>query len=123
MRKYTLKVNDARVIVIPLMRILAIDPGVSPTVCLVIVEMDRPWAVEFWEGRETSNELLSGKRKRLRPDASLLRMVLEEARPDLVLIEEVGPRPGEGASSSGALLSPPACAKRYPLPLASERYV
>ena len=82
-------------------RLFGLDPGVAPTGCLLLVSNGQPWAVEFWERSDTSHELRDSKgRLRIRTDAGMLRLALEEAAPDIVVLEEVGPRPHEGAASS-----------------------
>jgi crossover junction endodeoxyribonuclease RuvC len=80
--------------------IVGIDPGVRPTVCVLIDDPGKPLAVEFHEGDETSYAIVSGKSKKHRPSAPLLRGILAGSLASLVVIEDVASRPGEGVAST-----------------------
>jgi crossover junction endodeoxyribonuclease RuvC len=80
--------------------ICAIDPGVSPTVCILIDDPGKALAADFYEGDDTSYTIKVGTTLRRRPSAPLLRTILAQSLASLVVIEEVGSRPGEGVSST-----------------------
>lgn len=83
------------------MRILACDPGVQPTLCLMEESEDGLLLVRFWSDADTSVSKRVGKSVRHRPSAGLLRHVMQEAMPvDRLVLEDVGTRPGEGPVGS-----------------------
>jgi hypothetical protein len=63
--------------------IVAIDPGVRPTLCRI----DGDGAVDFEE--ETAVVIKKGKGKRTKPMPALIAGVLKRWQPDIVFIEEV----------------------------------
>jgi len=80
--------------------IVGIDPGVSPTVCVLIDDPGKPLAVEFHEEDETSYLVVTGKSKKRHASAPLLRNILASSLASLVVIEDVASRPGEGVAST-----------------------
>jgi len=83
------------------MRVVGIDPGVSPTVCLLIPpENGKPIAAQWWEGDETSDTVRVNAKARRRCSPSLLAGILREATPGAVFIERVNAMPAEGVSSA-----------------------
>lgn len=80
--------------------VVAIDPGVSPTICALIDDPGKALAVDFYEEDETSYVIKIGTSKRRRPSAPLLRSILAQSLASIVVIEDVGARPGEGVSST-----------------------
>lgn len=82
--------------------ILAVDPGVTPTLVRIVDEPGKPLAADVWDGDDTSVTYQVGKRVKHRPSGPLLRTCMIDAMPDLVVVEQVGGMPGEGVSSSFA---------------------
>lgn len=82
--------------------IVAVDPGVAPTVCLLIDDRGKQLAAEFHEGDDTSYTVPVGRVNRRRPSAPLLRQVLKQSFASLVVIEDVHSMPGQGVSSTFA---------------------
>lgn len=81
---------------------VAIDPGVSPTVCVLIDDRGKPLAADFYDEDETSFvKPIGGKNKR-RPSAPLLAAILRDSLGDVVVIEDIHSMPGEGSASSFA---------------------
>ncbi len=77
--------------------ILAIDPGVSPTVCILYDDPGKLLAAEFYEGDETSYATVIAGKNRRRPSAPALFAILRESLSPIVVLEEVGVFPKEGA--------------------------
>lgn len=85
------------------MRILACDPGVQPTLCLMEESDDGLILVKFWGESDTSISRRIGKTVKHRPSAGLLRHCMQQAMPvDRLILEDVASRPGEGTASSFA---------------------
>ena len=101
--------------------IIGVDPGVSPTVCLLIDDPGKPLAVEFWDKDETSYVTTVGGLKRHRPSAPFLRGIFMQSLASLVVIEDVHSMPKQGLSSTFAfgfasgLIEGVACALRIPV--------
>lgn len=92
-------------------RILAFDPGVSPTACLIVEGDGQLDDVRIWEGVSTGFRVPAARPrinrrgqhvlgKVWRPSGSLIAEVIDAAQPDYLVIEEVGARPDEGRSST-----------------------
>lgn len=79
------------------MVIVGIDPGVQPT--LALLDGTR---VEFFD--ETAVKVKRGKTIKREPEARLITRILKQWTPDLVIIEQVTMRPGEGASGGGSFM-------------------
>lgn len=80
--------------------ICAVDPGVEPTMCVLHDESGKLLWADFYEGDDTSYERVVGGKKRRRPSAPGIFAALRDARPDVVVIEEVGAMPGESANGA-----------------------
>lgn len=80
------------------MIICGIDPGVQPTLAFLF----RDNTVEFVE--ETCIQVKRGKTVKREAEARFIANALRGWQPDLVIIEKVNPRPGEGISSSGQFM-------------------
>jgi crossover junction endodeoxyribonuclease RuvC len=82
--------------------IVGIDPGIAPTVCVLIDDPGKPLAVEFSDGEDTSYlTTINGKDVR-RPSAPMLRCILRDAFASLVAIEDVHSMPAQGVTSTFA---------------------
>lgn len=85
------------------MKIVAIDPGVTPTLCLRYGDV-----TAFFE--ETSVKVKRNKTMKSEPAAVLIAQKLREWQPDLVVIENVQPRPvrdgrAQGMGSTAAFMA------------------
>ena len=77
--------------------ILAVDPGVNPTVCVLYDDPGKLLACDFYDDDETSYvKVVSGKNRR-RPSAPLLHEAIRASLSDVVVLEDVMTQPGEGA--------------------------
>ncbi len=74
------------------MRILGVDPGVSP-------------ALAFLSRSSTGNRVLRVPRKGHGPDESFLRAVVAEEKPDRAVVELVGAMAGQGLASTAHLMA------------------
>jgi crossover junction endodeoxyribonuclease RuvC len=101
--------------------IVGVDPGVSPTVCILIDDPGKPLAVEFYDKGETSYETIIGGSRRSRPSASFLRTIFANSLASLVVIEDVHSMPKQGLSSTFAfgyasgMIEGVACALQLPV--------
>lgn len=77
--------------------IVAIDPGVSPTICVLIDDAGKNLAADFYEDDETSYIVPVNGRNRRRPSAPLIARVLRDSLADVVVLEDVHAQPDEGA--------------------------
>ena len=82
--------------------VIGIDPGVAPTICVLIDDVGKPLAVEFYEGEETSYRVNINGHDVRRPSAPMLRSAMRYALASLVAIEDVHSMPLQGASSTFA---------------------
>lgn len=80
------------------MIICGIDPGVQPTLAFLFSDN----AVEFAE--ETCVQVKRGRSVKREAEARLIAQAIRGWNPDLVIIEKVTPRPGEGISGSGSFM-------------------
>lgn len=82
--------------------IVAIDPSVSPTICVLIDDRGKPIAADFYEDDDTSFvKPVNGKNRR-RPSAPLIANILRDSLAELVVIEDVNAQPNEGAAGAFA---------------------
>ena len=87
--------------------ILAIDPGVSPTVCILYDDPGKLLAAEFYEDDDTSYATVIAGKNRRRPSAPALFAILRGSLSPVIVLEEVGVFPKEspvGAFSFGRSL-------------------
>lgn len=87
-------------------RIVGVDPGTSPTLC---AWWDRGASAKFYDtehtaGRYSSIRPKERQKNRNQPDHRRIRAILEYHQPDLVVIEKVWVRPGQGVVSSARLV-------------------
>jgi crossover junction endodeoxyribonuclease RuvC len=82
--------------------IVAIDPGVSPTICVLIEDRGKYLAADFYDGDETSFVTVIGGKNRRRPSAPLIAAVLRDSLADLVVIEDVHALPADGVAGAFA---------------------
>jgi Holliday junction resolvasome RuvABC endonuclease subunit len=80
-------------------KLLGIDPGAAPTVCLLHVEPGKRIAADFWEADETAVAMRVNGHNRLECSPALMSRIIKEAAPQYVFLERALPRPGEGVSS------------------------
>ena len=79
--------------------IVGIDPGIAPTLCVLIDDPGKALAVEFYEGDDVSYLTVVNTKKVRRPSAPLLRTALRDTLATLVVIEDVHAMPGQGVTS------------------------
>jgi crossover junction endodeoxyribonuclease RuvC len=79
--------------------IVGIDPGVAPTVCVLIEDRGKPLAIEFYENDETSYSVKVGRTDKRRPSAPLLTQALKDSLATLIVVEDVHSMPTQGVSS------------------------
>jgi hypothetical protein len=77
--------------------ILAADPGVNPTLCVLYDDPGKLLAADFYEGDETSFVTVIGGKNRRRPNPTALLSAMRESLSTVLVLEDVATMPGEGS--------------------------
>ena len=82
--------------------VVGVDPGVAPTVCVLIDDPGKPLAADMYEGDEVSYLVTINGREVRRPSAPMLRGVFRYSLAAVIAIEDVHAMPAQGQTSTFA---------------------